>query len=257
MLGWKDVSNYNFNVITLFEAVQLEWLLEFKNHDVLSVLLNQYPDVSWHMKHKAPLLKHRIEEIEAMDTELEYSKELEKTFIQSMEDWIIYVVDPDNYDNQNHNKWDKNELLSITDFSDKTVIDIGSGTGVQTFRVAPFAKTVFSVEPVGNLRSYLKQKSKKLGYNNVYVVDGLMTDLPYPDDFCDIIMAGHVFGDYVEDEYYEMHRVVKPGGMIILIPGNNDVDNNVHKFLINKGFSFSSFLEPGDGMKRKYWKVKN
>ena len=35
---------------------------------------------------------------------------------------------------------------------------------------------------------------------------------------------------------------------------NNDVDNDRHKYLVDKGFNWSSFMEPGDGMKRKYWK---
>ena len=83
-----------------------------------------------------------------------------------------------------------------------------------------------------------------------------MTDLPYPDGFAEIITSGHVFGDDMEREYEEMNRVLKKGGMLILIPGNNDVDNDVHKFLVNKGFSYQAFLEPGDGMKRKYWKTK-
>lgn len=256
MLGWKDVSNYRFNVVTLFEAVQLEWLVKWKSHEELSVLLNEHPDISWFMKNKAPLLKSTFEKIENMETSLKYSKELETSFILGLEDWIVYAVDPENYDKQEFNKWDNSELLSLTDFTNKTVIDIGSGTGSQTFRVAPVAKTVFSVEPVGNLRVYLKHKAKSLGFRNVFVVDGIMTDLPYPNNFSDIVMAGHVFGDYFEDELKEMNRVVKLGGMMILIPGNNDKDNDTHKFLMDNGFNYSSFLEPGDGMKRKYWKVK-
>ena len=256
MLGWKDVSNYKFTVVTLFESIQLEWLVEWKSHDELGVLMREYPDVSWHMKHKAPHLKEKFEEIENQKTDLVYSRELEKNFVCSLEDWIIYVIDPECYDKQDHNKWETSELLSLIDFNDKTVIDIGSGTGSQVFRVAPLAKTVYSVEPVGNLRMYIKDKAKKFGYSNVYVVDGTMTDLPYPDNFIDVVMAGHVFGDHVQKEYDEMYRVVKPGGMIILIPGNNDKDNDIHEFLMDKGFEYSSFLEPGDGMKRKYWKKK-
>ena len=118
------------------------------------------------------------------------------------------------------------------------------------------AKYVYSVEPLSNLRTYIKDKSKRLGYNRVYVVDGLLTEIPYPDNFTDIVISGHVFGDDLEDEYNEMFRVVKPGGMIILIPGNNDEDNDIHKFLINKGFQYGTFLEPGDGYKRKYWLTK-
>jgi SAM-dependent methyltransferase len=256
VLGWKDVSNYTFKIVTQFENVQLKWLLTWKNHEELSVLMKHYKDVSEHMKLKSPKLKEKFEIIENLDTNLVYSKELEINFIKGLEDWIVYVVDPNCYDSQEFNRWDTQELLSLTNFKGKTVIDIGSGTGSQVFRMAGLADTVFSVEPVGNLREYIKDKAKSLKFDNVYVVDGFMTELPYPNNFADIITSGHVFGDYMEDEYNEMHRVVKQGGMIILIPGNNDEDNDTHKFLISKGFKYKAFLEPGDGMKRKYWKIK-
>jgi hypothetical protein len=51
-------------------------------------------------------------------------------------------------------------------------------------------------------------------------------------------------------------RVTKKSGMIILCPGNIDKDNATHDFLIEKGFMWSRFEEPNDGMKRKYWKEK-
>ena len=83
---------------------------------------------------------------------------------------------------------------------------------------------------------------------------GLIEDIPFPADFADIITGGHVFRDYFDREYNELMRVIKPGGMIVLCPGNNDTDNDRHDYLVSKGFQWSTFLEPGDGMKRKYWK---
>ncbi|MFP4478712.1 MAG: class I SAM-dependent methyltransferase [Candidatus Izemoplasmatales bacterium] len=256
MLGWKDVSDYPFGVVTLFEPIQVEWLLKWKNQEQLSVLLKEYPEITWHIKMKLPESTEKIEELKNLETNLKYSKKLERDFVSSLEDWIIYVTDPDAYDKQSHNNWNTEELLSLIDFKEKTVVDIGSGTGSQVFRVAPLAKTVYAVEPIGHLRNYLKKKSKTLGYHNVFCVDGLMTDIPFPDHFCDVVMSGHVFGDYIIEEYEEMNRVVKAGGMIILIPGNNDEDNDIHKFLMDKGFYYGVFEEPGDGMKRKYWKIK-
>jgi ubiquinone/menaquinone biosynthesis C-methylase UbiE len=118
------------------------------------------------------------------------------------------------------------------------------------------ADTVFAIEPVNNLRSYLKHKAFKKGFNNIYPVDGLITDIPFPDNYADITMGGHVFGDSPDLENKELIRVTKLGGMIILCPGNSDKDNEVHDFLISKGFQWSRFEEPRDGWKRKYWKIK-
>ena len=114
---------------------------------------------------------------------------------------------------------------------------MGAGTGRQSLTVARLAKAVWAVEPVGNLRRFLLAKAKSLGHKNVYAVDGLITAIPFPEDFAHVVMNGHVFGDNPQEEFKEMLRVVKPGGMIILCPGNNDTDNAAHQFLVEQGFS--------------------
>jgi SAM-dependent methyltransferase len=110
---------------------------------------------------------------------------------------------------------------------------------------------------VGNLRAYIKGKSHRLGLKNVFPVDGLITDLPFPDDFADVVMGGHVFGDEPEAEYQEMLRVTRPGGLFILCPGNNDLENDAHRMLVARGCQWSRFAEPPGDLKRKYWRVKD
>jgi len=263
MNNWKDVSDLDFRVVLLFEEIQLHWLLEFKNKQQLGLLLNAYPDVSWYIQHKAPDIARRVTQIANQYNQtlsLEDIKQMEREFVASMMDWVIYVTDPDAYDRLSFNKWDTNELLDITPFENKLVIDVGSGTGSQAFRVAPLAQTVFCVEPVANLRTYLRKKAEHKGVTNIHVVDGLIEAIPFPDNFADIVMGGHVFGDHPDTEFKEMLRVVKPGGTLIFMPGNNDVDNDVHRFLMNKGMNWDRFLEPGPdyghGWKRKYWLTK-
>jgi ubiquinone/menaquinone biosynthesis C-methylase UbiE len=68
-------------------------------------------------------------------------------------------------------------------------------------------------------------------------------------------MGGHVFGDKPQQELLEIERVTKSGGVVILCPGNNDVDNQTHHLLIDHSYSWSRFEEPQDGWKRKYWKT--
>jgi len=89
----------------------------------------------------------------------------------------------------------------------------------------------------------------------VYAVDGLITEIPFPDSFFNITMGGHVFGDFPEAEYWELLRVTRLGGSIILCPGNSDQDNERHAFLVAQGFEWARFEEPSDGWKRKYWKT--
>ena len=82
----------------------------------------------------------------------------------------------------------------------------------------------------------------------------MVTQIPFPDGFADVTMAGHVFGDEPEAEVREVLRVTKPGGMAIACPGSNDTDNEMHRVFVAHGFEWSRFEEPEDGTKRKYWK---
>ncbi len=150
-----------------------------------------------------------------------------------------------------------NELRSLTNWEGKTVIDIGSGTGRLALVAAEQAQAVFAVEPVANLRRYIREKAHQQGYHNVFTVDGLITELPFPDGFADVTMGGHVFGDDPAAEYAEMKRVTRPGGMIILCPGTDISEQKAHNFLVEQRFEWSVFEEPEDGSKRKYWKTLN
>jgi len=176
--------------------------------------------------------------------------------MNAINDLLVYVVDPTIYDRLPFLGWDSHELTDLIDFRDKIVIDIGAGTGRLAFVAAEeYASAVYAVEPVDNLRQYLKGKAHKHCLDNLFAVDGLITKIPFPDGFADITMGGHVFGDQPEDEHRELTRVTRPGGMVILCPGNNDRDEGWHQFLVDQGYQWSRFDEPGDGTKRKYWKT--
>ena len=172
----------------------------------------------------------------------------------TINDLLTYAVDPAAYAAQPFLTWDTRELVALVDFTGKTVIDIGSGTGHLALTAAEKAATVYAVEPVANLRYYLEDAARKQGLSNVYAVDGLITDLPFPDGFAEVTMAGYVFGDQPEAEHEEMVRVTRPGGMVILCPGGRARDDAGHRFLVAKGFAWAAFEEPGKGVVRKYWR---
>jgi len=254
---WMDVSHLPFLTLLLLERVQLSWFPGWLSEDKLAIALKANPAVEWYLRHKCPELKEWLDRILAASQTAPDPvavRHAEIDVLASITDLLIYATDPAIYDALPFLKWDSNELLSLADFSEKTVIDVGAGTGRLAFSVADIAATVFAVEPVANLRLYLKQKSMKQGLRNVYPVDGLITDIPFPDQFADITMGGHVFGDDPGAECKELSRVTKQGGTIILCPGNSDQDNEIHNFLVTQGFAWSRFEEPQEGWKRKYWK---
>lgn len=259
MLNWiKDWTKIDIDIILTFDECQFYFMNKEDYKYEWATLFFYKPYLANAIKIKAPKIADWIESLSKIKVNKQLSSlEVRETEIKLMknalQDFIVYCYDPDIYDKLSFNSWDESELTSLTDFKNKRVIDIGSGSGKQVFAVAGIAKTVYSVEPVSRLREYIKNRAASAKYKNVFVVDGFLQHIPFEDSFADILTTGHVFGDFPEEELKEMLRVVKNNGMIILIPGNSDKDNEKHKWLLSKGFSFDRFLEPGDDYKRKYW----
>ena len=261
-VDWLDVSSLSFNTLLLLESVQLSWLPGWLPEGELAIALRANPVVEWYLRHKCPQIAGWVDQVMALDqgsparATREDIRAAEITVMRAMTDLLVYVSDPAVYDAQPFLAWDTHELTSLVDFSGKVVIDVGTGTGRLALAAAPQAMAVYAVEPVANLRAFLKEKARRLGFSNVYPADGLITDLPFADGFADITLAGHVYGDEPAAELAELERVTHTGGMIILCPGNRDQDNEIHHFLVDRDFDWGRFEEPRDGWMRKYWKTR-
>ena len=238
-LNWIDTTELSFNNLLLLERVQLSWLPGHAPEVDMALALKANPIVAWYLRHKCPEISPWLEKvslaaIEDPSTAAVY--EAEQRILQTINDWLVYVIDPGIYDKQKFLGWADEELHGLIDFFGKRVLDIGAGTGRLTFVAAPAAGTIFAVEPVENLRRFIKYKAADLGVKNVYPVDGLIDDIPFPDNFSDVSMGGFVFDEVPERECDEIERVTKPGGMVILCPGNVDKDNDSHKTLVGRGY---------------------
>lgn len=261
-LNWmRDIRSQSIDALLLMEECQLEWIPEDYLRRQWAIVLRARPHIAWFITHKCPAKARWIGELMSEAAGMPTASEAEVQsaggdLLQAFEDWITYALDPGVYAGLPHNGWDERELTDMCDFAGKRVIDIGPGTGKQTFALAGLAREVYGVEPVGSLRRYLRREAARRGCANVHVVDGLMDALPFEDGFADAIVSGHVFGDQPDAELREMLRALRPGGMLVLIPGNVDRDNDIHAFLIAHGFDWARFEEPQDGMKRKYWLIK-
>jgi SAM-dependent methyltransferase len=214
--------------------------------------------VAWYLRNKNPEIAPWVDELlaGAPDEEpaLEEIREAEIAVLRHLVDLLVYALEPARYDALPFTGWDDSELTEIVDFAGKRVLDVGAGTGRLTFVAAPTAAVVWAVEPVDNLRRFIRKKAAARGCSNVYAVDGLITAIPFPDGFAGVVMAGHVFGDAPAAELAEMERVARPGGMVVFMPAANRVDDPDHRFLVEHGYQWSTFVEPGEGPKIKYWK---
>ncbi len=258
-LNWINVDNLSFNNLLLLERVQLSWLPGWLPEAELAMALRANPTVEWYMCHKCPEIASWIERVIAShgaqsSLTAEEIRQAELKVMSTINDLLVYAIDPAIYDAQPFLRWDSNELRKMADFAGKIVIDVGSGTGRLAFVAAEQAAVVFAVEPVGNLRQYIKDKARSKDFHNIFAVDGLITELPFPARYADITMSGHVFGDHPADECAELSRVTKPGGRILLCPGSSMEETKAHEYLVSQGFSWATFEEPTEGPKRKYWK---
>lgn len=240
-LDWINVEDYSFNCVLLMERFQLRMLCTNRSANYthhLGVSLKYNPAVAWYIVHLLPEKKSFVDKIIGNSPDNLSASQVRKSEIYVMadaEDFVTYT----NPDIMNNNckyisNWNTCRLLEMADFKNKTILDIGSGSGRLAFAAAKVAKEVYACEPVETLRNYLRNRSIQEGVHNIRITDGFMTSLPYPDTTFDIVMSGHVIGDDLDAELAEMSRVVKNGGWIIDCPGEDNI--YADKELMKRGF---------------------
>lgn len=268
--NWIKAENYSFYSILLMDRWILRYFVgmgvtsvghyaipEYRKH--LGIALAYNPAVHWYFVNKCPESKERVDLLvnEApLNLTTEEVRDSEIYVMQAKETFMVYVYPEVMESNCSYIRdWTADKLLSITDFTDKIVLDIGSGTGRLAFAAAQKAKKVYAIEPIDCLREFMRDKIRSLGINNMVVLDGVVESIPYEDNTFDIVMSAYVFGDNYDCEYAEMARVVKSGGYIIDCAGEEDSKRDKPKDeLLKLGFTFLHYTSQNSGDVYRYWK---
>jgi ubiquinone/menaquinone biosynthesis C-methylase UbiE len=107
---------------------------------------------------------------------------------------------------------------------DSYVLDAGSGTGIVTLAMQDAGikpKRTFALDlSYNSLRIALEQfAKKKRSAKAISCVQGNILKLPFPDNSFDLVMTCGVL-EYVnlDEGLYELSRVLKPNGKLVLIP---------------------------------------
>ena len=226
-LGWIDTKKNSFDCMLRMERFQIRLMLENLNAETeaaMAAALKANPKTVWLFEQKCPEMKHRIRELIAMAPEAAGPDDVRAAEIRVMdefEDFVIYTNPQAMAENCDFiYGWKKERLYEICDLEGKTVLDVGSGTGRLAFAAAEKAAFTVASEPVDTLREFMRDEIARKGIRNMRVCDGLCRCLPFPDNSFDVVMSGHVVGDFFREEVDELARITRPGGWLLDVPGD-------------------------------------
>ena len=224
----------------------------------LGIALRYNPPVAWYIAHRCPDCAAYVEDVMAgapdgLNAEEVRRREVE--VLRFIEDFVLYTR-PELMDTHCDfiYAWDKERLFELADFTDRIVLDVGTGSGRLALAAAERAREVYACEPVGTLRDYLWDRIAREGLRNVRVVDGMAHRLPYPDNTFDIVMSGHVVGDDFENEINELSRVVKNGGWLLDCPGEEARKRGPNMELLERGWEEFHYVSKLGGDVYRYRK---
>ena len=102
----------------------------------------------------------------------------------------------------------------------ETVLDVGSGAGIDTFiaarKVGP-AGHVIGLDMTVEMLERARSNQKIVGLTNVEFREGKMEEIPLEDASVDVIISNGVINLSTEkgQAFREMYRVLKPGGRLV------------------------------------------
>ncbi|MDX8046117.1 demethylmenaquinone methyltransferase [Gracilibacillus sp. S3-1-1] len=150
---------------------------------------------------------------------------------QSKEEKVHQVFEKisNNYDYMNsiisfqrHKKWRKDVMKRMQVTNGAKALDVCCGTGDWTFALSEAAGQdgeVVGLDFSQNMLSVAKERQKDHPLSNLQFIHGNAMELPFEDNYFDYVTIG--FGlrnvpDYLQ-ALKEMHRVVKPGGVVVCL----------------------------------------
>ena len=125
-------------------------------------------------------------------------------------------------------------MHEIGDWTGRTILDLGCGTGFHLPLWAGAAASVVGVEPHPPLVSLARRRTKRL--KNVTVLKGMAESLPLADASVDVVHArwAYFFGPGSEPGLRELDRVVRRGGTAFVI--DNDATRSTFGGWFRRGY---------------------
>ena len=251
-------TNLNIEDLLLLENFQIKYLPERVPQKEFAALLRTYPIIHRFLIKKEPSVESFLDKIlmenkpiQDQDTIDDYCDEV----IWEIGELIVYNKFPEVYDSKINFTWEIEDILSTDLLKDKTIADVGAGSGMLSLLLSPYVKTVYAFEPLGSFRNFIKNKVSVKRINNIYTMEGFLESVPIPDNSIDYLFTSNAIGWNFEKEQKEIERVVKPGGQAIHLMRAFDKDaaSPYHDQLLKWNYEFQQFKT--GGYKAKYYKT--
>ncbi|MBJ3591888.1 class I SAM-dependent methyltransferase [Salmonella enterica subsp. enterica serovar Saintpaul] len=107
----------------------------------------------------------------------------------------------------------------LSDFPQANVLDMGCGAGHASFIAAQNVKRVVAYDLSSQMLEVVTQAAKEKGLGNISTRQGYAESLPFEDGTFDVVISrysAHHWHD-VGKALREVNRVLKPGGMVIVM----------------------------------------
>ncbi len=124
----------------------------------------------------------------------------------------------------------------------ETVLDVGSGAGIDTFlaanKVGPTGR-VIGLDMTPEMIDRARANQRILGLTNVEFRQGQMENIPLDDASVDAVISNGVINLSTEkgQTFQELHRVLKPGGRLVF--SDSVVNGQLPRSVLNSEAAFA------------------